>query len=330
MRFFFAGDLTVLGVHAVTIKMAGLSREILRWMEGLDLKYPVKNVKRDFANGYLIAEILNRYYKSDITLHSFDLGQSASKKADNWMQIEKLCAKKGHPIDHSHVEGVLHNKDGAAIKIIERIYTALTNKPVLASSPAPSLSEANQMHTPPFARPTASKRIKDTLAHDVEVVKTDDQTVKLVATKRALAEHNRAVQLERTNEPERFAAIPRTQPLALLTGAAAAKAAAAGPINTSPKQPFARTGNNSSVVYKGTNRKVDNKSNAAVTGGAGAAGSVPLTFTTVNVKQIDTNFTAMANRSKSGADSLLYSPEKYAPHRIARAISFDLLRRSLT
>jgi hypothetical protein len=45
---------------------------------------------RDFANGFLIAEVLSRYYPSDIEMHSFENVTSMERKRANWVVLEKL------------------------------------------------------------------------------------------------------------------------------------------------------------------------------------------------------------------------------------------------
>jgi spermatogenesis-associated protein 4 len=135
-----------------------LPRAMLKWMQSLDLSYSVKSVRRDFANGFLVAEIFNRYFKNEIEMHSFDNGASMARRKDNWEQLEKFFAKMKFPITRQEIDGVMHCHADAVIPFMKKVYTVLTSKPINSAPPLP-LDES----IPAFARPTASLLVRQKL-----------------------------------------------------------------------------------------------------------------------------------------------------------------------
>ena len=72
-----------------------LPREMLKWLNSLDLAYQIRNVRRDLANGFVIAEILQRYYPKEINIFTFYNGYGLNQKKDNWQRVSELLNKKG-------------------------------------------------------------------------------------------------------------------------------------------------------------------------------------------------------------------------------------------
>uniref|UniRef100_G1T5N8 Spermatogenesis-associated protein 4 n=1 Tax=Oryctolagus cuniculus TaxID=9986 RepID=G1T5N8_RABIT len=146
-------------------KRSGLSPSVLRWLQGLDLSFSPKNIKRDFSNGFLIAEIFSMYYPWDLQLSSFENGTSLKVKLDNWAQLEKFLARKKFKLPKELIHGTIHCKAGVPEILIEEIYTLLTQREIksIQDDRVNFTDYSYQMHLPLVPRSTASKSIKDNI-----------------------------------------------------------------------------------------------------------------------------------------------------------------------
>ncbi len=45
---------------------------------------------RDFANGFLVAEVLSKYFPDDVQMHSFENVTSIERKKSNWHLLKKF------------------------------------------------------------------------------------------------------------------------------------------------------------------------------------------------------------------------------------------------
>eukprot|EP00672_Neobodo_designis_P015714 CAMPEP_0174829460 /NCGR_PEP_ID=MMETSP1114-20130205/1938_1 /TAXON_ID=312471 /ORGANISM="Neobodo designis, Strain CCAP 1951/1" /LENGTH=952 /DNA_ID=CAMNT_0016063209 /DNA_START=37 /DNA_END=2896 /DNA_ORIENTATION=- len=114
--------------------MASLPREIVRWLQTLDLPQQVRHPRRDMANGYLAAEICARYW-GNVDLHQYDNGTSTRVKESNWKALNKAMAKNNAGLPAGLVADVIAAKEDAGRQLLETLYAMFTNRVVQRAAP---------------------------------------------------------------------------------------------------------------------------------------------------------------------------------------------------
>ena len=177
-----------------------LPREVFRWIQSLDLAYSVKNVKRDFANGFLVAEIFSRYYAKDVQMHSFDNGTAINHKRDNWAQLLKLFRKVGLTdiLTDEQANWIYCLDDGAAAQFLCRVYESLTKRKLQMQVKKPTKDKVAGYQKDIGVSKVRKELRKNDLRDDSDML-----TVHKVSSN-VLDGHTRNQQEERLSDPGRF------------------------------------------------------------------------------------------------------------------------------
>ena len=186
---------------------SGLPREVLRWMHALDLSSSIKNPRRDFSNGYLVAEMFSWYYPNEIVLHSYNNGTSLQSKLGNWSQLERFFLKKKLTVPKELVEGTIHSKPGAANALAICVFSLLTNRRLKYLPPASLSSDLTdrkyQDLLPAYARNTASQAVKTNLT-STELSTAPDHLQIQNRAETILASHAETRRQQRHEDPVRY------------------------------------------------------------------------------------------------------------------------------
>jgi hypothetical protein len=118
------------------------NRSLLLWLGSLQLsrlaqlqKAPGK-WRREFANGYLVAEVLSHFYPSKRQGHGLNLntyGTGNTSSAKNWERLREFCTHKTRqeslPWDQAGADAVASAAAGAAETLLDRLMAALASFP---------------------------------------------------------------------------------------------------------------------------------------------------------------------------------------------------------
>ncbi|KAK2144712.1 hypothetical protein LSH36_736g00015 [Paralvinella palmiformis] len=199
------------------LKMSGLSRDVLKWLQSLDLTWPVKTPKWDLSNGYLIAEIFSWYFPQVVEMHMYNNGNSLESKLKNWFLLKNFIKRHRLEIPEEFVEGTIHCKEGAGQLLVERIYEILTNREAIRSVYQPEIDftdHAYQMQLPIHARSTATQAVKSNLKI-TELMADQNLILGQQKAQIIINDHREYRRQQRVEDPERFSLKPTLGELAV-------------------------------------------------------------------------------------------------------------------
>ncbi|CUF74014.1 Hypothetical protein, putative [Bodo saltans] len=149
-----------------------MQREVIKWAQSLDLSFPIKNPRKDIANGFLVAEILSRYDK-DVSMHSYGTEVAMQQRLNNWQQIQKVLDRlQCQTITKELVEQTIQQKGLAGRDLLDELYMFLTKRRLKANTMAPPVKTL--LEEKGYCRPTAATLIRD--ANDATKLRLQNAT----------------------------------------------------------------------------------------------------------------------------------------------------------
>lgn len=183
---------------------SALPREVLRWIQSLDLTYSVKHVKRDFCNGFLVAEIFSRYYAKEITMHSFDNGISYKTKKDNWNQLMKIFRKLAFSdlLSEEECGSIMSCQDNAAVDFVCKLFELLTKRKVQGL-----VKKTTVGRVAGYEQDISLSRVRNALKKSDLMQDDSDRDAITKVSSAVVEEHQKQQRTERVENPERFAVL---------------------------------------------------------------------------------------------------------------------------
>ncbi|KAM8847989.1 spermatogenesis-associated protein 4 isoform 2-T2 [Synchiropus picturatus] len=187
--------------YARCANIYGLPREVVQWLQGLNLAAYPGNVRRDFSNGFLVAEMLSFYYPTYFQMYQYKNESSVAAKQWNWNKIKQEV-----------VEGTIHCKPGAAELMVQQLYSILTkNSTSELQSPNLDFTDRKYQEQLPYvARSTAIMSVRNNLTNSEMLANPDKRTNQRKA-ETILDRHQKNKAADKVLFPERFKLKPHLQ-----------------------------------------------------------------------------------------------------------------------
>jgi len=120
------------------------TKELLIWIDSIELSRPKKNINRDFADGVLVAEVIHSYFPQRVEKHNYIPSSGRQGKLTNWATLNrKVLSKFGFTVPQDVIENIIAAKPNYVeifLNGLKRIIEAEKNNDV-TEQPQPKKSE---------------------------------------------------------------------------------------------------------------------------------------------------------------------------------------------
>ena len=107
----------------------GPRSELEKWFQSINIMAgPVSQWRTNFANGYLMAQILELFFSSEIQSVGFHTGVSSSNKRDNWRQLQTFFLRYEFPLSDNEIMGMMQAKKSAIVPMLLKLHGFLCNQ----------------------------------------------------------------------------------------------------------------------------------------------------------------------------------------------------------
>jgi len=108
------------------------TKELLIWIDSIELSRPKKNINRDFADGVLVAEVIHSYFPQRVEKHNYIPSSGRQGKLTNWATLNrKVLSKFGFTVPQDVIENIIAAKPNYVeifLNGLKRIIEAEKNK----------------------------------------------------------------------------------------------------------------------------------------------------------------------------------------------------------
>lgn len=90
------------------------------WVDAVPFSRPKRSISRDFADGVLMAELVQHYLPKLVQLHNYSAANGYRQKAYNWQTLnQKVFKKVGMTLRPNDIDKVVNGETGAIERILK-------------------------------------------------------------------------------------------------------------------------------------------------------------------------------------------------------------------